>query len=175
MHTYAVVDANAFLEHACVFLEHTYAVLEHSSVFLFNSGAFPTHLLSVWKHFILISFKKLGFWQKMPHWVPFSVICSNLHNIFCFNENSVINHSHSKHLVYVQCAYGCCILFCVESAIHTPNIYHIFVSRNTCYYLENQLFVQRSQYIRTENPLHKQSEKAKTVTNRDVLLLATIR
>ena len=40
--------------------------------------------------------------------------------------------------------------------------YRIVGSTNTCYYSENQLFVQRSQYIRTENPLHKQSEKAKT-------------
>ena len=40
--------------------------------------------------------------------------------------------------------------------------YRIVASTNTCYYSENQLFVQRSQYIRTENPLHKQSEKAKT-------------
>ena len=40
--------------------------------------------------------------------------------------------------------------------------YLIVVSSNTCYYSENQRFVQRSQYIRTENPLHKQSEKAKT-------------
>ena len=41
-------------------------------------------------------------------------------------------------------------------------IYRIVASTNTCYYSENQFFVQRSQYIRTENPLHKQSEKAKT-------------
>ena len=40
--------------------------------------------------------------------------------------------------------------------------YRIVASINMCYYSENQLFVQRSQYIRTENPLHKQSEKAKT-------------
>ena len=37
--------------------------------------------------------------------------------------------------------------------------YRIVASTNTCYYSENQLFVQRSQYIRAENPLHKQSEK----------------
>ena len=41
-------------------------------------------------------------------------------------------------------------------------VYRIVVNTNTCYYSENQLFVQRSQYIRTENPLNKQSEKAKT-------------
>ena len=40
--------------------------------------------------------------------------------------------------------------------------YRIVASTNTCYYSKNQLFVQRTQYIRTENPLHKQSEKAKT-------------
>ena len=40
--------------------------------------------------------------------------------------------------------------------------YRIVASTNTCCYSENQLFVQWSQYIRTENPLHKQSEKAKT-------------
>ena len=40
--------------------------------------------------------------------------------------------------------------------------YRIVASTNTCHYSENQLFVKRSQYIRTENPLHKQSEKAKT-------------
>ena len=40
--------------------------------------------------------------------------------------------------------------------------YRIVASTNTCYYSDNQLFVKRSQYIRTENPLHKQSEKAKT-------------
>jgi hypothetical protein len=54
-------------------------------------------------------------------------------------------------------------------------MYRIVASTNTCYYSENQLFFQRSQYIRTENPLDKQSEKARHVTNRDVLLLATIR
>ena len=46
-----------------------------------------------------------------------------------------------------------------------PGLYHLYrivASTNTCYYSENQLFVQRSQYIRTENPLHKQSEKVKT-------------
>merc|ERR1712051_562507 len=42
--------------------------------------------------------------------------------------------------------------------------YRIVASTNTCYYSENQLFVKRSQYIRTKNPLHKQSEKAKTST-----------
>ena len=42
------------------------------------------------------------------------------------------------------------------------NVYRIVASTKTCYYSENQLFVQRSQYIMTENPLHKQSEKAKT-------------
>ena len=31
---------------------------------------------------------------------------------------------------------------------------------NAHYYLGNQLFVKRSQYIKIENPLHKQSEKA---------------
>ena len=41
-------------------------------------------------------------------------------------------------------------------------IYRIVASTNTCYYSENQFFVQRSQYIGTENPLHKPSEKAKT-------------
>ena len=41
-------------------------------------------------------------------------------------------------------------------------LYRIVASTNTCYYSENQLLVKRSQYIRTENPLHKQSEKAKT-------------
>ena len=41
-------------------------------------------------------------------------------------------------------------------------VYRIVASTNTCYYSENQLFVKRSQYIRTENPLHKKSEKAKT-------------
>ena len=50
--------------------------------------------------------------------------------------------------------------------------YRIVASTNTCYYPENQLFVQRSQHIRTENPLHKQSEKA---SKRDVLELAIIR
>ena len=40
--------------------------------------------------------------------------------------------------------------------------YRIVASTNTCYYSENQLFVKRSQYIRTKNPLHKQSEMAKT-------------
>ena len=44
--------------------------------------------------------------------------------------------------------------------VHTK--YRIVASTNTCYYSENQLIVKRSQYIRTENPLHKQSEKAKT-------------
>ena len=68
LHAYAAVEhANAFLEHACAVLEHTYAVLEHSSgfqpdkIFLFISGAFPTCLLSVWKHFILILSKSLEF------------------------------------------------------------------------------------------------------------------
>ena len=42
------------------------------------------------------------------------------------------------------------------------SMYRIVVSTNSCYYSENQLFVQRSKYPRTENPLHKQSEKAKT-------------
>ena len=52
--------------------------------------------------------------------------------------------------------------------------YRIVVSTNTCYYSENQLFVQRSQYIRTKNPLHN-LKRPRHVTNRDVLLLATIR
>ena len=38
--------------------------------------------------------------------------------------------------------------------------YHIVESSNAHYLLGNQLFVKRSQYIRIENPLHKQSEKA---------------
>ena len=39
-------------------------------------------------------------------------------------------------------------------------IYRKVASTNVHYLLENQLFVKRSQYIRVENPLHKQSEKA---------------
>ena len=37
-----------------------------------------------------------------------------------------------------------------------------------------QLFVKRSHYIRTKNPLHKQSEKASCASKRDVLELATL-
>ena len=43
-------------------------------------------------------------------------------------------------------------------------IYRIVASTNTCYYSENQLFVKRSQYIRTENPLHKQSDKGQDMS-----------
>jgi hypothetical protein len=39
-------------------------------------------------------------------------------------------------------------------------IYSIVASSNEHYYLGNQLFVKRSQYIRIKNPLQKQSEKA---------------
>ena len=107
LHTYAAVEhANAFLEHACAVLEHTYAVLEYSSgfqpdkVFSFISEAFSTHFLSLLKHFILILSKKLGFWQKNA---SLGVISQwYVHNIFCFHKNSVLNHSHSKHLVYVH-------------------------------------------------------------------------
>ena len=46
-------------------------------------------------------------------------------------------------------------IICLEYA---PNLtYRIVPSTNTWYYSENQLFDKRSQYIRTENPLHKQS------------------
>ena len=41
--------------------------------------------------------------------------------------------------------------------------YLIVASSNKCYQLKNQLFVKRSHYIRTENPLHKQSEKSQHV------------
>ena len=62
---------------------------------------------------------------------------------------------------------GKCIVFVlnknfIKKSILAQKIYRIVASTNTCYYSENQLFVNRSQYIRTENPLHKQSEKAKT-------------
>ena len=51
----------------------------------------------------------------------------------------------------------------VEKSSKDPlTVYRIVASTNTCYYSENQIFVQWSQYIRTKNPLHKQSEKAKT-------------
>ena len=38
--------------------------------------------------------------------------------------------------------------------------YRIVASSNARYYLKNHFFVKRSQYIRIQNPLHKQSEKA---------------
>ena len=38
--------------------------------------------------------------------------------------------------------------------------FRIVASSNPHYKLGNQLFVKRSQYIRIENSLHKQSEKA---------------
>ena len=63
---------------------------------------------------------------------PYSVACTNLHNIFF--SWKFCNQSFTFQ-TFSLCAYDCCILFCVESAI-----YHIFVSRNTCYYLENQLW-----------------------------------
>ena len=47
---------------------------------------------------------------------------------------------------------------CMQSYIYPK--YLIVASSNACYYLGYQLFVERSQYIRIENPLHKQSEKA---------------
>ena len=44
---------------------------------------------------------------------------------------------------------------------HTDQLtYRIVANSNLHYYLGNQLLGQRSQYIRSENPLHKQSEKA---------------
>ena len=52
--------------------------------------------------------------------------------------------------------------FHVQKNNFITNTYRIVASTNTCYYSENQLFVQRSQYLRTENPLHKQSEMTKT-------------
>ena len=55
-------------------------------------------------------------------------------------------------------------------------VYRIVASTNTCYYSENQLFIQRSQYIRTENPLHIQSEKAYMCFHvRRVRILAILR
>ena len=61
---------------------------------------------------------------------------------------------------------NCSVFSCFHGqkniVVSTMKNYRIVASTNTSYYSENQLFVQRSQYIRTENPLHKQSEKAKT-------------
>ena len=45
-------------------------------------------------------------------------------------------------------------------AVMLTDAYRIVASSNTRYNLGNPLFVKRSQYIRIENPLHKQSEKA---------------
>ena len=49
------------------------------------------------------------------------------------------------------------------------------VSTNARYYLENQLFVKRTQYIRVENLLHKQSGISYMCFNTRRLELATIR
>ena len=53
--------------------------------------------------------------EKMPHWASLVhalwYICANLQNIFCFHENFVLNHSHSKHLVYVTCIW--LLFFCM--------------------------------------------------------------
>ena len=57
---------------------------------------------------------------------------------------------------------------------HIP---YIVASSNKLYYLGNQLFVKRSQYIRLKNPLHMQSEKtcSACASKRNVLELATLR
>ena len=54
------------------------------------------------------------------------------------------------------------------------SIYHIFASSNMRYYLGNQLFVKRSQYITIETPLHKQSEKPSCASKWNVLEVATL-
>ena len=46
------------------------------------------------------------------------------------------------------------------NCVHDFYLYRIVASSNARYKLGNQLFVKRSQNIRIENPLHKQSEKA---------------
>ena len=75
-----------------------------------------------------------------------------------YKQNNFL-HVYTKMPVTLQQSYSCNFISLIA---YCESIYRIVASTNACYYSENQLFVKRSQYIRTENPLHKQSEKAKT-------------
>ena len=70
-------------------------------------------------------------------------------------EPSVEKQIRGSNMGY--CAESACYHFCFYFRIF---LYAIVASSNTHYYLENQLFLKRSQYIRIKNPIQKQSEKA---------------
>ena len=73
------------------------------------------------------------------------------------------NQKKYCHCVIVLCTEPLAWVSCMQARQYVlVNVYRIVASTNTCYYSENQLFVKRSQYIRTKNPLHKQYVKAKT-------------
>ena len=54
----------------------------------------------------------------------------------------------------------CSTLLPSKVSWNLQDVYCIVASSNARYWLGDQLFVKRSQYIRIKNPLHKQSEKS---------------
>ena len=72
-------------------------------------------------------------------------------------------------LGHQQVGLACCNALFIAGEIGSTHLvfkYHLVLSSNANYKLGNQLFFKRSQYIRIENPLHKQSEKACFKTRR---------
>ena len=96
--------------------------------------------------------ERQGFSLK-PKWKPsiwISIIYINptIFNTKCWVAGSMEWTTHQPRV------------WCSKQEIMKENIYRKVASTNMRYWLKNQLFVKRSQYIRIENPLHKRSEKA---------------
>ena len=71
-----------------------------------------------------------------------------------------VKKSQSKISIFKNILEQCEFLCPIFRAASEQNLtYCIVANSNARFYLGNQLFVQRSQYMRTENPLHEQSEK----------------
>ena len=136
-----------------------------------------THLKQIWQ--LLTTFD--NFWplsilfhiQKLA-WRPESLfkifwlytpLCSKIINVewwqswALFNWDLVVNLA-SKASHSPPSNFNCFIIVFSTKLVVVVVEYHRVASTNTCYWLENQLFVKRSQYVKIKNPLHKQSEKA---------------
>ena len=84
---------------------------------------------------------------------------------FCFEIIIFISFSYISNIlnqksIFQNIQYFQIVCHCCNKGREKKRKYRIVASSNPRYKLGNQRFVERSQCIRIENPLHKQSEKA---------------
>ena len=99
---------------------------------------------------------------------------STTYNCSFTPKNFLFIHHYSRQKNKCLLFVGVDLVTFLKAHSHPYTLDTIVASSNASYYLGKQLYVKRSQYIRIENSLYKQTKKHACASKQDVLDLATL-